>query len=111
MCKCSKTYRDDKPHHECGVLGIYGVQDAANLAYYGLHALQHRGQQGCGIVSVDSEGVFHRVKGDGLVTEVFNEQRMSVLTGNMAIGHVRYSNAGCKGVENKQRKHRQLQAA
>jgi len=100
MCKCSKTYRDDKPHHECGVLGIYGVQDAANLAYYGLHALQHRGQQGCGIVSVDSEGVFHRVKGDGLVTEVFNEQRMSVLTGNMAIGHVRYSNAGCKGVEN-----------
>ena len=100
MCKCSKTYRDDKPHHECGVLGIYGVQDAANLAYYGLHALQHRGQQGCGIVSVDSEGVFHRVKGDGLVTEVFNEQRMSVLTGSMAIGHVRYSNAGCKGVEN-----------
>ena len=100
MCMCSNNFMSDKPHHECGVLGIYGVQDAANLAYYGLHALQHRGQQGCGIVSVDSEGVFHRVKGDGLVTEVFNEQRMSVLTGNMAIGHVRYSNAGCKGVEN-----------
>ena len=91
---------DDKLHHECGVLGIYGVEDAAGLAYYGLHALQHRGQQGCGIVTVDSEGVFHRVKGDGLVTEVFNEQKMTKLPGRMAIGHVRYSNAGCKGTEN-----------
>ena len=78
MCKCNNCYRDDKLHHECGVLGIYGVPDAANLAYYGLHTLQHRGQQGCGIVTVDSEGLFHRVKGDGLVTEVFNEQKMSL---------------------------------
>ena len=99
MCNCNK-YRDDKLHHECGVLGIYGVEDAAGLAYYGLHTLQHRGQQGCGIVTVDSEGVFHRVKGDGLVTEVFNEQKMTKLPGRMAIGHVRYSNAGCKGTEN-----------
>ena len=100
MCKCNNCYRDGKLHHECGVLGIYGVPDAANLAYYGLHTLQHRGQQGCGIVTVDSEGQFHRVKGDGLVTEVFNEQKMSLLPGTMAIGHVRYSNAGCKGTEN-----------
>ena len=62
MCKCNNCYRDDKLHHECGVLGIYGVPDAANLAYYGLHALQHRGQQGCGIVTVDSDGIFHRVR-------------------------------------------------
>lgn len=99
MCNC-KMNSDAKLHHECGVLGIYGVKDAANLAYYGLHALQHRGQQGCGIVSVDSEGEFHRVKGDGLVTEVFNEAKMNLLPGKMAIGHVRYSNAGCKGTEN-----------
>ena len=99
MCSCRK-FRDDKIHHECGVLGIYGVEDAAGLAYYGLHALQHRGQQGCGIVTVDQEGEFHRVKGDGLVIEVFNEARMNLLPGRMAIGHVRYSNAGCKGTEN-----------
>jgi len=101
MCKCSNNiYRDDKLHHECGVFGIYGVEDAAGLAYYGLHALQHRGQQGSGIITVDSEGLFHRVKGDGLVTEVFNEQKIAKLPGRMAIGHVRYSNAGCKGTEN-----------
>ncbi len=87
-------------HHECGVLGIYGVEDAAGLAYYGLHALQHRGQQGCGIVTVDNEGLFHRVKGEGLVNEVFSEQSMTRLPGRMAMGHVRYSNAGCKGTEN-----------
>ena len=78
MCNCNK-YRDDKLHHECGVLGIYGVEDAAGLAYYGLHALQHRGQQGCGIVTVGPTGEFHRVKGDGLVNEVFNEQNMAKL--------------------------------
>lgn len=103
MCKCSNNiykYTDSGLHHECGVLGIYGVPDAANLAYYGLHALQHRGQQGCGIVSVDQEGEFHRFRGDGLVTEVFNESRLSKLQGSMAIGHVRYSNAKCKGTEN-----------
>ena len=102
MCKCNNSYRDDKLHHECGVLGIYGVEDAAGLAYYGLHALQHRGQQGCGIVTVDADGDFHRVKGEGLVTEVFNEAKMAKLPGKMAIGHVRYSNAGCKGTENLQ---------
>ena len=101
MCN-SKKIMDDKLHHECGVLGIYGVPDAAGLAYYGLHTLQHRGQQGCGIVTVDAQGEFHRVKGDGLVTEVFNESKMALLPGNMAIGHVRYSNAGCKGTENLQ---------
>lgn len=102
MCKCKNVFRDDKLHHECGVLGIYGVPDASGLAYYGLHALQHRGQQGCGIVAVGEKGDFHRVKGEGLVTEVFNETRIAQLPGHMAIGHVRYSNAGCKGSENLQ---------
>ena len=67
MCNCKKIM-DDKLHHECGVLGVYGVPDAAGLAYYGLHALQHRGQQGCGIVTVNQEGEFNRVRGEGLVT-------------------------------------------
>ncbi len=99
MCK----YRnDDKLHHECGVLGIYGVEDAAGLAYYGLHALQHRGQQSCGIVTVDGDGLFHRIKGEGLVNEVFSGKSMDRLPGRMAMGHVRYSNAGCKGTENVQ---------
>ena len=102
MCNCKNCYRDDKLHHECGVFGIYGVEDAAGLAYYALHALQHRGQQSCGIVTVDPEGQFRRVKGDGLVTEVFNEEKIGRLKGSMAIGHVRYSNAGCKGTENVQ---------
>ena len=99
MCNCC-NHRDDKLHHECGVLGIYGVQDAAGLAYYGLHTLQHRGQQGCGIVTVDSEGEFYRVRGEGLVTEVFNEAKMAKLPGDLAIAPVRYSTAGSKGTEN-----------
>ncbi len=102
MNECKFKRIDDKLHHECGVFGIYGVEDAAGLAYYGLHALQHRGQQSCGIVTVDGDGVFHRVKGDGLVNEVFSEQSMNRLPGKMAIGHVRYSNAGCNGTENVQ---------
>ncbi len=94
------NFADGEIHHECGVFGIYGVADAANLTYYGLHALQHRGQQGCGIVAVNDEGQLKRVKGDGLVIEVFNEGNISKLRGSMAIGHVRYTTADCKGEEN-----------
>lgn len=89
-------------HEECGVFGVYGVPDAANLAYYGLHTLQHRGQEGCGIVSVDEDKEFRRIKGEGLVTEIFNESKIASLKGSMAIGHVRYSTAGGGGVENVQ---------
>ncbi len=89
-------------HEECGVFAVYGVPDAANLTYYGLHALQHRGQEGCGIVSANDAGVLKRVKGEGLVTEVFNEDKLSGLRGNMAIGHVRYSTTGGGGIENVQ---------
>ena len=76
-------------HEECGVFGIYGVPDAANLVYYGLHSLQHRGQEGCGIVACDDDGVLRRVKGEGLVQEIFNEAKLASLPGSMAIGHVR----------------------
>ena len=53
----SMNYPDRELHEECGVFGIYGVPDAANLVYYGLHALQHRGQEGCGIVARNDDGV------------------------------------------------------
>ncbi len=93
---------DRELHEECGIFGIFGVPNAASLTYYGLHALQHRGQQGAGIVSVDGTGEFRRVKGPGLVMEVFNEQNLSTLVGDMAIGHVRYITAGGDGFENVQ---------
>ena len=93
---------DREIHEECGVFGIYGVEDAANLVYYGLHALQHRGQEGCGIVSRDDSGKLHRIKGEGLVTEIFNSSNIKSLPGNMAIGHVRYSTTGGGGIENVQ---------
>ncbi len=91
---------DRELHEECGVFGIFGVPDAASLTYYGLHALQHRGQEGCGIVSVDAGGRFHRVKGAGLVTEVFSGDKLSELAGSMTIGHVRYSTTGGNTSEN-----------
>ena len=89
-------------HEECGVFGIYGVPNAANLVYYGLHALQHRGQEGCGIVARGDDGVLRRVKGQGLVSEVFNEAGIASLPGDMAIGHVRYSTTGGNCSENVQ---------
>ena len=79
---------DRKIQDECGVFGIYGVKNAASMTYYGLHALQHRGQEGCGILSVDEEGQFHRIKGKGLVTEVFKGDELQAMRGSMAIGHV-----------------------
>lgn len=93
--------QDRELHEECGVFGIFGVPDAASLTYYGLHALQHRGQEGAGIVAVDN-GTFRRIKGNGLVTEVFNEEKLATLRGDMAIGHVRYTTAGGGGIENAQ---------
>ena len=87
---------------ECGVFGVWGVPHAAEVTYYGLHSLQHRGQEGCGIVSVNDNGELHRVKGLGLVTEVFNSENLGSLHGNMAVGHVRYSTHGGGGIENVQ---------
>lgn len=98
----AKAMTDRELHEECGVFGVYGVPGAAEIAYYGLHALQHRGQEGCGIVSVNDQGALHRIKGEGLVTEVFNETNLRTLEGSLAVGHVRYSTAGGGGIENVQ---------
>ena len=90
-------------HEECGVFGVYGIPDAASLVYYGLHALQHRGQEGCGIVSCGDDQVLRRVKGEGLVHEIFSdEEQFAGLPGAMAIGHVRYSTTGGGSIENVQ---------
>ena len=98
----TEEYQTAELHEECGVFGVWGVPDAASLVYYGLHSLQHRGQEGCGIVAVNDEGHLRRVKGEGLVTEVFDESKVSSLPGSMAIGHVRYSTTGGGGIENVQ---------
>ncbi len=89
-------------HEECGVFGVWGVPHAAELTYYALHSLQHRGQEGCGIVSVGEDGQLRRVKGLGLVSKVFDGSHLAQLPGNCAIGHVRYSTAGGGGIENVQ---------
>lgn len=91
----------DKMNEECGVFGVINVSNASEVMYYGLHALQHRGQEGCGIVSTDHKQLY-QVKGEGLVAEVFNEQNLALLKGDSAIGHVRYSTAGGGGLENVQ---------
>jgi amidophosphoribosyltransferase len=85
--------QDGKPREHCGVFGIYGHPDAARITYFGLYALQHRGQESCGIVAGDGTRVrMHR--GLGLVPEVFNPDRLDQLPGHLAIGHVRYSTTG-----------------
>ncbi|PRP90587.1 Amidophosphoribosyltransferase precursor [Enhygromyxa salina] len=77
----------------CGVFGIFNHPEAANLAYLGLHSLQHRGQESAGVVSND-RGTLHAVRQMGHVADVFNEHRLAQLTGRLAVGHVRYTTAG-----------------
>jgi amidophosphoribosyltransferase len=91
----------DKLREECGVVGISGDLEAANLAMLGLHALQHRGQEGAGIVSSD-QSRFHSYRGLGLVGEVFTASAIDSLKGTMAIGHVRYSTTGGNTLRNVQ---------
>lgn len=91
----------DKLKEECGVFGVFGHPDAASLSYYGLHALQHRGEESAGICTADGhEFNYHR--GMGLVKEVFDKDRLGSLTGNMSIGHVRYSTSGDSRLSNAQ---------
>lgn len=92
---------DDELHEECGVFGIVNNIDAASLVYYGLHALQHRGQEGCGIASMHQKQLYSH-KNKGLVHDVFNDQSLQRLIGNYAIGHVRYATAGGNEIENVQ---------
>ncbi len=83
----------DKMHEECGVFGIYGHPDSANLTYLGLYALQHRGQESAGIVSSDGKKLYGQ-KAMGLVADIFSEDRIKKLPGHIAIGHNRYSTTG-----------------
>ncbi|MDB6018077.1 MAG: amidophosphoribosyltransferase [Pedosphaera sp.] len=89
------------PKHYCGVFGIYGHPNAAQLTYYGLYALQHRGQESAGIVTCD-ERRFHEHRGMGLVSQIFSGQALQHLTGSMAIGHTRYSTTGSSHIRNAQ---------
>ncbi|XP_047249924.1 amidophosphoribosyltransferase 2, chloroplastic-like [Capsicum annuum] len=92
---------DDKPREECGVVGIYGDSEASRLCYLELHALQHRGQEGAGIVCVN-DNVHKSITGVGLVSDVFSESKLDQLPGDLAIGHVRYSTAGASMLKNVQ---------
>jgi amidophosphoribosyltransferase len=92
-----------KPTHECGVFAVYGHPDAALLTYYGLFALQHRGQESAGIVAATGSNrpfLIHR--GMGLVSQVFGEKELESVKGNRAIGHVRYSTTGSSNLKNAQ---------
>ncbi|ANK60992.1 amidophosphoribosyltransferase [Loigolactobacillus backii] len=89
-------------NEECGVFGIWGTPDAAKLTYFGLFALQHRGQEGAGI-TVNEQGRLRTERGLGLLTDVFSsQQKLNDLRGTAAIGHVRYSTAGANTLENVQ---------
>lgn len=92
---------DDHLQDECGVFGVFGHEEAANLTHLGLHALQHRGQEGAGIVSSD-EGQLNIHRGIGLVADVFKPHKLARLRGNLAIGHVRYSTFGTSELKNVQ---------
>ena len=92
----------DSIHEECGVFGVFETKTThvAQTAYLALYALQHRGQEACGI-AVNDDGVFTHKKGNGLVPDVFSEEKLEALgSGNMAIGHVRYSTTGGKDLGN-----------
>lgn len=88
-------------HEECGIFGVYGHPEAANLTYLGLYALQHRGQEGAGICSSDGRQLFLE-KSMGLVADIFSEKRLRRLPGHIAIGHNRYSTAGSSVLKNVQ---------
>ncbi len=89
------------PKHYCGLFGVYGHPNAAELTFYGLYALQHRGQESAGIVTSDGRE-FHVHKGMGLVSQVFNTEILHGLAGRMAVGHTRYSTTGSSHLRNAQ---------
>src|SRR5262245_29698777 len=89
------------PKHYCGVFGVFGHPRAAELTYYGLYALQHRGQESAGIVTSDGKQ-FREHKGMGLVSQIFQGDVLQKLSGHMAIGHTRYSTTGSSLLRNAQ---------
>jgi amidophosphoribosyltransferase len=105
MANHTSAEYDDKPKDACGVFGVFGHPDAAWITYYGLYALQHRGQESAGIVTCEDHAFrpqFHPHKGMGLASHVFNEQVLKNLKGDRAIGHVRYSTTGSSLLVNAQ---------
>ena len=86
----------------CGIFGVSGASNAAELAYLGLYALQHRGQESAGIVSIDADGKPHQYRGMGLVPDIFRTKRLAQLHGDIAIGHTRYSTTGSSVLANAQ---------
>lgn len=86
----------------CGVFGVSGLDGAARIAYLGLYALQHRGQESAGVVAVDDTGKARQHRGMGLVADLFDEQRFRELAGDVAVGHTRYSTAGSTVLANAQ---------
>ncbi|WP_368251700.1 amidophosphoribosyltransferase [Enterococcus sp. 2201sp1_2201st1_B8_2201SCRN_220225] len=94
------SYEVKSLNEECGIFGVWGHPEASSVTYFGLHSLQHRGQEGAGIVSNDA-GVLHGYRDLGLLSEVFKDDRdLQKLKGNAAIGHVRYATAGNGSVDN-----------
>lgn len=91
---------DDRPHEECGIFGVYAIgRDVARLTFFGLYALQHRGQESAGICTSDGRtALIH--KGMGLVSQVFDEEKLAPLKGHLAIGHNRYSTTGSSHLRN-----------
>jgi len=105
--KIEKNTGFDELHEECGVFGMYdfGGNDVASTIYYGLFALQHRGQESCGIAVSETNGTKGKVnsyKGMGLVNEVFTQETLDGMKGDIGVGHVRYSTAGASTRENAQ---------
>ncbi len=90
-----------RPRDECGVFAVYGHEEAAKLTYFGLYALQHRGQESAGIISSDGKRVLEH-KAMGLVPDIFDEQILDRLKGDIALGHVRYSTTGSSLLTNAQ---------
>lgn len=94
----SHPFDDDKLHEECGIYGVWGIQESANFVALGLHALQHRGQEAGGIVSYHPDQGFNTARRFGYVRDNFTSQSvMDTLPGSLSIGHVRYSTSGSKG--------------
>ena len=92
---------NDRFHDHCGVCGVFGHPEAAKLAYLGLYALQHRGQESAGIVSSDGREL-HLEKSMGLVADIFRPEVLARLPGDAALGHTRYSTAGDTSLTNAQ---------
>lgn len=92
--------KDDALKEECGVVGIFGHPEAARLIYLSLYALQHRGQEACGIVTIGDDGRFRSHKAFGLVGDAFTRDRLEVLIGHKGIGHNRYSTHGGRSMQN-----------